>query len=237
MNDTLDPILQQEEQRKLRTQLAWRLCIAATLVAGVLATLAWLEHKSAPATKLSIGPIKNQTVAPPSPLTEASPQDASTRIVPAGENTDDEPGQTETSTFSAQPAQSQLSVRQGQTTTATFTPAVTVPPMTETVSAASQPETATTTLQSSMPRSKPASVVRAPAFPAPIATSNGFIVQAGVFLHASNAEKLLGQVQKAGIPAYLETRVQIGPFLNKADAEAATRKLRQLGIEPIIRIH
>ena len=56
----------------------------------------------------------------------------------------------------------------------------------------------------------------------------------GVFLHANNAEKLLKQLQAAGIPAYLETRVQIGPFKNKAEAEAAAEKLRKMGITPVI---
>ncbi|MBE9609602.1 SPOR domain-containing protein [Chitinilyticum litopenaei] len=61
-------------------------------------------------------------------------------------------------------------------------------------------------------------------------------MQAGVFLHAARAEKLLEQLQQAGIPAYLETRVQIGPFNNKAEADKAIQKLRSMGIEPVVRV-
>ena len=48
MNDSLDPILQQEEQRKLRTQLMWRLAFAVLLVGGVLGALAWLDQDKEP---------------------------------------------------------------------------------------------------------------------------------------------------------------------------------------------
>jgi len=44
----------------------------------------------------------------------------------------------------------------------------------------------------------------------------------------------LQQLQSAGIPAYLETRVQIGPFTNKAEADAAMAKLRKMGINPVL---
>ncbi|WP_410498005.1 SPOR domain-containing protein [Chitinibacter sp. S2-10] len=72
-------------------------------------------------------------------------------------------------------------------------------------------------------------------FPAPVSNSRGFSVQAGVFLLSNNAEKLLGQLQQAGIPAYLETRVQIGPFKNKAEADAAVKKLKAMGITPVVK--
>ncbi|WP_028450726.1 SPOR domain-containing protein [Chitinibacter tainanensis] len=89
-----------------------------------------------------------------------------------------------------------------------------------------------TTLPSSAPRLATA----APAtYPAPVSNSRGYSVQAGVFLLSNNAEKLLGQLQQAGIPAYLETRVQIGPFKNKAEAEAAVRKLKAMGITPVVK--
>ena len=64
---------------------------------------------------------------------------------------------------------------------------------------------------------------------------NGYTVQAGVFLQAENAGKLLAQLKTAGVPAYLETRVQIGPFKDKASADAAAVKLKRLGISPVVR--
>lgn len=59
-----------------------------------------------------------------------------------------------------------------------------------------------------------------------------FVVQAGVFNNFENAEKLRVRLQQAGIPAQIETRVKIGPFANKAEAEAARQKMIALGLEP-----
>jgi DedD protein len=81
---------------------------------------------------------------------------------------------------------------------------------------------------------RPSAIPR-PSLPAhPPVSASQYTVQAGAFLHASNAEKLLQQLQSAGIPAYLETRVQIGPFTNKAEADAAMAKLRKMGINPVL---
>lgn len=63
-------------------------------------------------------------------------------------------------------------------------------------------------------------------------TTNGFILQVGVFLNLSNAEDLRRRLVDAGIPAHIEARVQVGPFASQAEAVAAQQKLRALGMEP-----
>lgn len=52
----------------------------------------------------------------------------------------------------------------------------------------------------------------------------------GVFNSVSNAEDMLTKLKVAGIPAQLETRVQVGPFATRAEALRAQEKLRALGL-------
>lgn len=58
-----------------------------------------------------------------------------------------------------------------------------------------------------------------------------FLVQVGVFSNHANAEELVQQLQAAGIPAQVESRVQAGPFASRAEVEAARVKLKGLGID------
>ena len=52
----------------------------------------------------------------------------------------------------------------------------------------------------------------------------------GVFSDVANAKELRARLEKAGIRASIEARVQVGPFASKAEADAARVKLRELGI-------
>jgi cell division septation protein DedD len=45
------------------------------------------------------------------------------------------------------------------------------------------------------------------------------------------AEELQAKLSQQGIPARLETRLQVGPFASRAEAEAARRKVQALGVE------
>ena len=58
-----------------------------------------------------------------------------------------------------------------------------------------------------------------------------FLVQVGVFSNHANAEELVTRLQQAGIPAQIESRVQVGPFASRAEADAARAKLKTLGID------
>ncbi|MDR0528347.1 MAG: SPOR domain-containing protein [Zoogloeaceae bacterium] len=62
----------------------------------------------------------------------------------------------------------------------------------------------------------------------------GFLVQAGVFSSPQRAEELHARLTLHGIPSTLEARVQVGPFKTQAEAEAARKKMRALGIEGVI---
>ncbi|MBK7662118.1 MAG: SPOR domain-containing protein [Sterolibacteriaceae bacterium] len=56
-------------------------------------------------------------------------------------------------------------------------------------------------------------------------------MQVGVFSNLDNAEDLRKKLADAGIPAQIEARVQVGPFATQAEAAAAQKKLKSLGID------
>lgn len=53
-----------------------------------------------------------------------------------------------------------------------------------------------------------------------------------MFSSASNAGELHAKLEKAGIPSYIESRVQVGPFKTQKEADEARRKLKELGLGP-----
>ncbi|MDR0234205.1 MAG: SPOR domain-containing protein [Zoogloeaceae bacterium] len=68
----------------------------------------------------------------------------------------------------------------------------------------------------------------------PLRIFSGYLVQAGVFTNVQRAEEIHAKLTLHGIPSTLETRVQVGPFKTQAEAEAAHKKMRELGIEGVI---
>ena len=63
---------------------------------------------------------------------------------------------------------------------------------------------------------------------------SGFLVQAGVFTSPERAEELAERLKVSGVPTTLETRVQVGPFRTRQEAETARAKLKALGVESIV---
>ncbi|OIQ86585.1 cell division protein FtsN [mine drainage metagenome] len=49
-----------------------------------------------------------------------------------------------------------------------------------------------------------------------------------------NAKQLQAKLAEHGIPSHTETRVQIGPFKTRAEADQAKEKLKTLGISGVI---
>lgn len=68
----------------------------------------------------------------------------------------------------------------------------------------------------------------------PLAPGQGYQVQMGVFSNLDNAQDLKRRLDQAGIPAHIEARVQVGPFRSKAEAEAAQKKLAQMGLSGLL---
>lgn len=66
------------------------------------------------------------------------------------------------------------------------------------------------------------------------ATGKAYVVQVGVFTSPANAQALQQQLAKAGIPARTETRVQLGPFQDRREAETALAKVKKLGVNAVL---
>lgn len=63
------------------------------------------------------------------------------------------------------------------------------------------------------------------------AAGGSYLLQLGVFHNTASAEELRATLELNGIPAQIESRVQVGPFANRAEAEQAREKLKKLGLE------
>ena len=61
-----------------------------------------------------------------------------------------------------------------------------------------------------------------------------FVVQLGMFTSVENAQAMLERLKAQNVPAYLETRVVVGPFRDRAEADAAQRKLQAGGVSGVI---
>ena len=70
--------------------------------------------------------------------------------------------------------------------------------------------------------------------PSPPDSAKAYLVQVGIFRSRANAQALQKQLQRAGIQAHLETRVQLGPFKDKREADKALSSARKLGIEAVL---
>lgn len=72
----------------------------------------------------------------------------------------------------------------------------------------------------------------------PVATipqgGGSFVVQLGVFNNLAHAEELVRRLRQQGIHASTETRVHVGPFLNREEAEKARIEMRRLGLNGVI---
>lgn len=74
----------------------------------------------------------------------------------------------------------------------------------------------------------------APQSLAPSRLLSGYALQAGVFADPQRAQDLRDRIAQAGIPVTIESRVEVGPFKNRAEAVAARAKLKALGVEAVM---
>jgi DedD protein len=62
----------------------------------------------------------------------------------------------------------------------------------------------------------------------------GYTLQAGVFTDPRRAEEIHTRLAQEGIPVTLETRVLVGPFRNRNEAESARAKMKAMGIDALL---
>lgn len=77
------------------------------------------------------------------------------------------------------------------------------------------------------------------AAPAKPAAGGSFVVQIGAFGEPTKAASVSGDLNKKGFPSYTEkagpvTRVRVGPFTSRDDAERAAERLRALNMSAVV---
>ena len=73
-----------------------------------------------------------------------------------------------------------------------------------------------------------------PAEKSVLVPGKAYMIQVGVFTSPANAQALQKQLHRAGIEAHLETRVQLGPFRDRREADNALARAKQLGINAVL---
>jgi len=68
----------------------------------------------------------------------------------------------------------------------------------------------------------------------PQVPGKAYLIQVGVFTSPANAQALQKQLLSAGMEAHLETRVQLGPFKDKQEADKALARAKKLGINAVL---
>lgn len=84
------------------------------------------------------------------------------------------------------------------------------------------------------PLASPPSPAKIPPSIPPMAAAGEFVVQLGVFSNPTLAQDLVQRLRKQGIRASTETRVHVGPFLNRQEAEKAQTELKRLGLNALV---
>jgi cell division protein FtsN len=70
--------------------------------------------------------------------------------------------------------------------------------------------------------------------PAEQPSAKGFVVQVGVFATPDHARALQAKLAEKGIQSSIETRVVVGPFKDRAEADAVTKQLKELGLQGVV---
>lgn len=245
----------EESVSDLRGTLIKRLAVASVLVAILLGVLAFFDYLASPeepeaevfTQPVPVAPKKEVsqpvtpaddlpeppvTAATPEPVAEAAPAPKMETTVAAADNKPEprpeiRPIVPSTAANAKVPANVQISVTPMPTHPPRATPEVTAGPR-------------MAAEETGVPRAKQlARTAEAPTSP-PILPStvsrlfSGFVLRAGVFTNPQRAEELHAKLTLSGVPSTVESRVQVGPFRTRQEAEAAQAKLKELGVETIL---
>lgn len=223
----------EENNRTGRSRLVSRAVLVAALIVALLAVLLIFENKKDEAVSVGEGLAPTPVIAPRIGVAVSAPV-LSDELKEAIK---DAPDSAQQVLVSAAPPAESLPAPPAEGSSDVVTKPVLAPTATEVV----QPRTGRSS-QNAQSKQGPqggrsaSGVLSPPAsgLPAPGSASREagvFVLQLGVFSNAGNAEELRSRLKLAGIPAQLETRVQVGPFPSKEDAARAQEKLRKLGLD------
>uniref|UniRef100_Q47J70 Sporulation related protein n=1 Tax=Dechloromonas aromatica (strain RCB) TaxID=159087 RepID=Q47J70_DECAR len=248
----------EEHARELRGKLIARLAVAGVLVALLLGVLAFFDYLAnppdeadqqvftqpvpvapkkevsqpvTPAENLPEPPVPEKVEAPaeaPPPPTVDAPASAVVEAKPEAHVAAKLPAANVKPAVSVPPPPAPQAVPE-----ATTAPSNRLAPQRAATPAEAAPAKPSVRIIEAKPAPAPAP---APAVVPPSAPRlfSGFLLQAGVFSSTQRAEELHARLTLSGVPSTLETRVQVGPFRTRHEAELAQAKLKELGVEAIL---
>jgi DedD protein len=206
-----------EDDDALRKRLLSRIAVAGVAIVGLLGGLAVYDSINKPQVPV-MPPMAAAPAEPPvveeKPAEEKSTPDEAEPAATAAPTEEVVPERSETA-FAPPPAEKPMKMAKPLTAPATARRATMKP---------SEPAATAATPERTAPAHAPASRPLARA----AETARRFL---GVFGNHANAEELVTKLQAAGIPAQIESHVQVGPFASRAEADAARAKLKSLGID------
>ncbi len=229
------------ENEDVRRRALMRLGVAGVVTATALAGLWWLDQGSKKPEK----PIPKVLPAPimPAPRQEIAPPEPAPVEPPAAE--EPLPAEPEAETAETPPA----TPAPGKTPAPGTQAAASRPPFPRLPATSSRPadlppppppqvsNTPRLYLPAQPRETPPHAPTQTPA-PAPASPPGAqvsgqgerFVVQLGVFSNPERARELVNRLNKLGIRAHLETRVNVGPFTNRQEAERVQVEMRKLGM-------
>ena len=198
----------------LKRQLLWRMGLAGLMILALLAALAVFDAVNTP----------DEPVAPqfsePVPVRKRELVQALTPAAAPAEAPAEAPAAVP---VPAEPEATAAPLDRSRT-------AVALVPSSEAIARPVSPPPAAESPKAPAGGGVPAAGEVSPAAPRP---ATGYAWQSSVFPDLARAEEVQAKLAQEGIPASLETRLRVGPFRSRAEAEAARRKLKALGLDAL----
>jgi len=256
------PEIAQDEQR-LKQRAMRRLAIALVLIAAAIAGLAILDRYNAALRKPEVPatppeprvlakpppvpaptPVPEQKEEQPPPPPPPPPPVVSNQALPPEEalpatrpRPAPPPGPTSQSAAptSQSPAPSTQPPAAPLATAPTPpTPAPSSPPAAQQSAAPRAAPQSTPSPPAAKPGEPAAAKPAQPPTAAEPAAQRGFVVQVGIFTSPQNARALEKSLAAKGIRARIETRVVVGPFQDRAEADAVVAQLKEMGLQGMV---
>ncbi len=215
-----------EDLTQIKRKLAWRMSVAGLMIIGLLAGL-WLFDSMTANRSEPVPPAPQFTE--PVPVAKKSVTQPLTSAEPAAETMDEAKTAVPESTAAPSPpeiAAQPSTARQGKAQVRAQVASSPAAARADAPSAAVPPADQSGVGSSTVParQRQPQVLPR---------LLSGVSLQAGVFADPRRAEELHARLLQEGIPATLETRVLVGPFRDRQEADVARAKMLAMGIETV----
>ena len=216
-----------DDSAQIKRKLAWRMGVAGAMIVALLGGLALFD-------RLAVGPDETEPAPPrftePVPVPKKSVTQALGPVVPAPAEATEKPGPSVPESTAAPTGRAGAAPSPAQDAAAH--PASRQPARSSPAVPSAPPAGGTALLRHDAPETDaahaPVNSRQPSALPKPLA---GYTLQAGVFTDPRRAEDVHARLVQEGIPAALETRVLVGPFRNRGEADAARARMAAMGID------